>query len=207
MHTGHLSIRDDTSCHRRCVEGEYSNKVRPHHTWQEARQMIDNFFANSYMHLPGQTIGNIDQDINIVRKKGKGKNTSKGKGKGKKGRGKGYNNNYYNYNYNHYNTYHNQSQQPQKGKSKGKGPIGSFDNNRQREAHQGRQEQQRKGKVYFIYLDIKVLGLWQGWTSSCVLLVQLSEEHQQRSAATTSTSTTTVSASGQCRSAHRIHAS
>ena len=104
-------------------------QVRPHHTWQEVRQMIDNFFANSYMHLPGQTIGNIDQDINIVRKKGKGKNTSKGKGKGKKGRGKGYNNNYYNYNYNHYNTYHNQSQQPQKGKSKGKGPIGSSDNN------------------------------------------------------------------------------
>ena len=60
--------------------------------------MIDNFFANSYTHLPGQTIGNIDQDINIVQKKGKGK---KGKGKGKKGSGKGYNNNYYNYNYNH----------------------------------------------------------------------------------------------------------
>ena len=52
-------------------------QVRPHHTWQEARQMINNLFANSYMRLPGQTIGNIDQDINIVRKKGKGK---KGKG-------------------------------------------------------------------------------------------------------------------------------
>ena len=45
-------------------------QVRPHHTWQEVRQMIDNFFANSYMHLPGQTIGNIDQDINIVKKEG-----------------------------------------------------------------------------------------------------------------------------------------
>ena len=32
-------------------------QARPHHTWKEARQMIDNFFANSYMHLPGQTIG------------------------------------------------------------------------------------------------------------------------------------------------------
>ena len=62
--------------------------------WQEVHQMIDNFFANSYMHLPGQTIGNVDQDINIMRKKGKGENTSKGKGK--KGKGKGYNNNYYN---------------------------------------------------------------------------------------------------------------
>ena len=29
--------------------------------------------ANSYMHLPGQTIGNVSQDINIVKKKGKGK--------------------------------------------------------------------------------------------------------------------------------------
>ena len=55
-------------------------QVRPHHTWQAVRQMIDSFFANSHMRLPGQTIGNIDQDINIVRKKGKGE---KGKGKGK----------------------------------------------------------------------------------------------------------------------------
>ena len=44
--------------------------------------MMDNFFANSYVRLPGQTIGNIDQDANIIKnnKKGKGK---KGKGKGK----------------------------------------------------------------------------------------------------------------------------
>ena len=48
-------------------------QVRPHHTWQKVRQMIDNFFANSYMHLPGQTVGNVDQDINIVRTKYKGK--------------------------------------------------------------------------------------------------------------------------------------
>ena len=47
-------------------------QVRPHHTWPEVRQMIDNFFAINYMHLPGQTIGNIDQDINLIRnKKGK----------------------------------------------------------------------------------------------------------------------------------------
>ena len=105
--------------------------------------MIDNFFANNYMHLPGQTIRNIDQDINIVRKKGKGEhNTSKGKGK--KGRGKGYNNNYYNYN--HYNTYHNQSQQPQKGKSKGKGPIGSFDNNTGMGKHIKGDKNNNKGK-------------------------------------------------------------
>ena len=48
-------------------------QVRPHHTWLEVRQMIDNFFADSYTHLPGQTIGNIDQDVNIVKKKGKDK--------------------------------------------------------------------------------------------------------------------------------------
>ena len=180
-------------------------QVRPHHTWQEVRQMIDNFFANNYMHLPGQTIGNIEQDINIVRKKGKGK---KGKGKGKKGRGKGYNNNYYNYNYNHYNTYHKQSQ-PQKGKAKGKGPIGSSDNNNtgKDKEHQGRQEQQqRKGKICLVYLDIEVLGLRQAWTLSCLMLVQQPEEHQQRSA-TTATSTTAISASGLIRSAHRLHAS
>ena len=47
-------------------------QVRPHHTWQEVRQMIDNLFANSYMHLPGQTIGNIDH----VNNRGKGKSTS-----------------------------------------------------------------------------------------------------------------------------------
>ena len=109
-------------------------QVRPHHTWQEVRQMIDNFFANSYMHLPGQTIGNnIDQDINIVRKKGKGKyNNNKGKRKREERKRKRLQQQQqllHNYNYNHYNTYHNQSQQPQKGKSKGKGPIGSFDNN------------------------------------------------------------------------------
>ena len=63
-------------------------QVRPHHTWPEVRQMIGNFFANSYMHLPGQTIGNIDQDISIIRnnEKGKGK---RGKGKGKKEKRKG----------------------------------------------------------------------------------------------------------------------
>ena len=122
-----VSIRDDTSCHRRYLKGQYSNKqltwtsttasliilqVRPHHTWQEARQMIDNVFANSYMHLLGQTIGNIDQDVNFIKnKRGKGK---KGKGKRKKGKayrkGKGYNNYY---NYNHYNSYYNNQQQQQ----------------------------------------------------------------------------------------------
>ena len=57
-------------------------QVRPHHNWPEVRQMIDNFFANSYTRLLGQTIGDIDQDINLIKnKKGKGK---KGKGKGKK---------------------------------------------------------------------------------------------------------------------------
>ena len=138
MDTRHLSLQNDTSCRRRCVEGEYSNK-QPQRT--DTAALVTSSQASSHLArstsndrqllcqqlhaLPGQTIGNIDQDINIARKKGKGKNTSKGKGK--KGRGKGYNN-YYNYNYNHYNTYHNQSQQPQKGKSKGKGPIGSFDN-------------------------------------------------------------------------------
>ena len=55
-------------------------QVRPHHTWAEVRQMIDNFFANSYMHLPGQTIGNIDQDVNII-KNNKKWNGKKGKGK------------------------------------------------------------------------------------------------------------------------------
>ena len=88
-------------------------QVRPHHTWPEVCQMVDNSFANNYTHLPGQTIGNINQDINLIEnKKGKGK---KGKGIGKKGKGKGYNhNNYYNYNYNHYNSYYNQQQhQPQ----------------------------------------------------------------------------------------------
>ena len=85
MDPGRLSLRDDTSGHRRYLEGQYSNQqlawtttilqARPHHTWAEVRQMIDNFFANSYTHLPGQTIGNIDQDINIIKnnKKGKGK--------------------------------------------------------------------------------------------------------------------------------------
>ena len=58
--------------------------------------MIDNFFANTYMHLPGQTIVNIDQENNLIKnkkgqKRGKGK---KGQGKGKKGKGKGYNTNY-----------------------------------------------------------------------------------------------------------------
>ena len=128
--------------------------------------MIDNFFASSYTHLPGQTIGNIDQDINIARKEGKGK---KGKGKGKKGKGKGYNNHYYNYN--HYNTYNNQSQ-PQKGKSQGKGPIGSLDhNNNTGKGKHIKGDKNNKGKVYFVYLDIEVLGLWQAWTSSCLLLV------------------------------------
>ena len=48
-------------------------QVRPHRTWPEVRQMIDNFFANSYMRLPGQTIGNIDQDISLIKNKnGKG---------------------------------------------------------------------------------------------------------------------------------------
>ena len=27
-------------------------QARPHLTWSEVRQMVDNFFANSYMHLP-----------------------------------------------------------------------------------------------------------------------------------------------------------
>ena len=112
MDTRHLGIRDDTTAF--VTSGSSTSYMA------EVHQMIDNFFANSYMHLPGQTIGNIDQDPNFVKKKGKGK---KGKGKGKKAEGKGYNNNYYNYNYNHYNTYHHQS------KAKGKGPIGSFDNN------------------------------------------------------------------------------
>ena len=40
--------------------------VRPHHTWPEAHQMVNNFFANSYMRLPGQPIGNIDQDVNYI---------------------------------------------------------------------------------------------------------------------------------------------
>ena len=26
-------------------------QVRPHHTWPEVRQMVDNFFANNYMCL------------------------------------------------------------------------------------------------------------------------------------------------------------
>ena len=37
-----------------------------------------------------QTIGNIDQDVNLIKNKKKGKG-KKGKGKGKKGKGKGYN--------------------------------------------------------------------------------------------------------------------
>ena len=110
-------------------------QVRPHHTWPEVRQTIDNCFANSYTHLPGQTIGNIDQDINLIKnRKGKGK---KGKGTGKKAKGKGYNKHY---NYNHYNSYYSKQQQQQqqqqqqhqpqqKGKAKGKGPIGSYDIN------------------------------------------------------------------------------
>ena len=44
--------------------------------------MIDNFFANSYMHLPGQTISNIDQDVNLIK-------NNNNKAKGKKGKGKG----------------------------------------------------------------------------------------------------------------------
>ena len=58
-------------------------------------QKYDRWWAISLplatMHLPGQTIGNIDQDINyIMNKKDKSK---KGKGKGKQGKGKTYNNN------------------------------------------------------------------------------------------------------------------
>ena len=61
-------------------------QVRPHHTWPEVHQMVDNFFANSYAHLPGQTIGNIDQDVNYIKgkaKKGHRKRQRKVQGKGK----------------------------------------------------------------------------------------------------------------------------
>ena len=64
-------------------------QVRPHHTWPEVHQMVDNLFANSYMRLPGYTTGNIDQDINYIRGQKGGKGGKKGKGRGKKAKGKG----------------------------------------------------------------------------------------------------------------------
>ena len=39
---------------------------RPHRTWPEVRQMVDNFFSNHYMHLPSQTTGNVDQDLKYI---------------------------------------------------------------------------------------------------------------------------------------------
>ena len=89
-------------------------QVRPHHTWAEVRQMVDNFFANSYTQQVRQPATS-----NYVRGKEGGK-AKKGKGKGKKGEEKGYNN-YYNYNYCHYNSYYSQQQPQQKGKSQRKG--------------------------------------------------------------------------------------
>ena len=167
--------------------------------------MVDNFFANSYMHIPGQTIGNIDQGINIVRKKGKGK-----KGKGKKGRGKGYNNNnyyYYNYNYNHYNTYHNQSQL-QKGKSKGKGPIGSSDNNNTSKGKhiKGDKNNKGKGKSTSSTSTSKcwVCGKLGRRAASCWYNNQKNINNVQQQQLPPST---TVSASGLIRPAHRLHAS
>ena len=189
MDTRHLSIRDDTSCHRRCVEGEYSNKQL---TWTDTTTSVASGTTTSYLarstsnnrqllcqqlHAPSWSDhqehrpGHQHRAAERQRQKGKRK---------KKGKGKGYNKNYYNNNYNHYNTYHNQSQQPQKGKSKGKGPIGSFDNITGKGKHvKGDKNNKGKGKSTFVYLGIEMLGLWQAWTSSCLMLVQRPEEHQQ----------------------------
>ena len=142
----YLCLRDETSCHRWHLKRQYSDKqLAWTHTITSTSSSTTSylawstwdggqFFANNYMHLPGQTIGNIDQDVNHIKdKKGKGK---KGKGKPQR-KERGYNNNnyyYYNYsydyNYNHYNIYYNQQHQAQqKGSSKGKGPIGSYNKN------------------------------------------------------------------------------
>ena len=143
--------------------------------------MVNNFFANSCMRLPGQTIGNIDQDINYIKGK---------KGKGRKAKARAtttattttkttttatttttINNNHY-----------------------GKGPIGSYDynNNKGKNNHaEGRQEQKGQRKLY---LYIEVLDLLQSWTSSSRLLVQQPEECQQHPAAATTSTISAISA-------------
>ena len=117
-------------------------QVRPHHTWPEVRQMVGNFFANSYTHFPGQTIGNIDQEQEGQRKDKK---------KEKERKGKGYNHNNNNYYYNHYNSYYNQQQHQPQQKGKGKGSIGSYDHNNNntgkgKNIQKGDKNNKRKGK-------------------------------------------------------------
>ena len=93
----------------------------------------------------GQTIGNIDHDVNYIQRR-KERRQGEKKGKGKKGKGKGYNNNYYNY------QPLQQLLQPTtattKGKSKGKGPIGSYDNNKGKNNQKGDKNNKGKGSLH-----------------------------------------------------------
>ena len=79
--TRRLCLRDDTSCRRQCLEGEYSDQqlARTYTTTSTTSSSTTSYlagsksdggqflFANSYMHLPGQTISNIDQDSRWAR--------------------------------------------------------------------------------------------------------------------------------------------
>ena len=165
--------------------------------------MVDSFFANNYTHLPGQTIGNIDQGVNYVRGK---EAKEEGKGEGTKGKGKGYND-YYNYNYNNY--YNQRQQQPQqKGKNKGKGPTGSYDRNNKGKSNQkGDKNNKGKGNLHRRPLPQSV-----GFVAKLDIELQLAgqqpKERQQQHPTTAATSTTSaVPATRHIRSADLLHAS
>ena len=129
MDTRPFCIWDDTSCRRRCLKSEYSGKqlVRSSTTTSltggSTTSYLANFFANSYMHLPGQTVGNVDQDISLIKnKKGKGKKKRK-----ERWRCKATQLLQLQLQLQPLQHYHNQLQP--KGKAKGKGPIGNYNSN------------------------------------------------------------------------------
>ena len=183
-------------------------QVPPHHTWPVAHQMVGNFFAYSYAHLPGQTIGNIDQNINYITKVGRQSKQRQRKERQRKGCNNY--NNYYNYNSSYHNSYHSNQQQPQlnEKKKQRKRPHQGLRLQQQQgqEQLEGRQEHQGSGKSTSTTS-----------TSTCWICGKVghrapscwfnNKKRQQHPAATTTSTTSAFSATRRIRSTDLAHAS
>ena len=214
MDTRRLSLRDDTSCHRRYLKGQYSDKqlARTSTTTSLIAGSTTSYLARGtsddrqllcqQLHAPPWSDHREHRPGRQPHQEQQEGQRQERKRKGKKGKGKGYNNNYYNYN--HYNTYHNNNNNHTKESQKEKVPLGATTTTparartsratrttiKERESLLRRPQHQSVGYVASLDIELPLVGSTTRRTSTMF-------------SNTTTTSSTAVSASGLIRSAHR----